>query len=191
MEKNHKTEGIKPWSIKKESLDHSTRVFDVTSRIAVSADGDNSGEFVVLKLPDWVNVIAVTPDNHVILVEQYRHGMNTITLEIPGGVIEKHHSEPVEAARSELTEETGYTAEKWTYLGGVAVNPAIMNNRCHLFLAENCTLTHPQDLDQHEDIRVHLRSMDDFLEAVRTGEIDHSLVTAAVSMYLLHQRASG
>ena len=144
----------------------------------------------MLDAPDWVNVIAITSENEVVLVEQYRFGVDNPSLEIPGGVCDPGES-PLETARRELQEETGFRSEHWTGLGKVSANPAIMNNHNHFFLAEQCTRDGEMNLDHHERIEVHTLPYPEFLERVRDGTIDHAIVVAAVARLLLRKSLSG
>ena len=127
-------------------------VFRVTRRPAEHASG-RSGRFSVIHSPDWVNVIAITRAQEVVVVRQYRHGQARLTTEIPRGMIDAGEP-PIDAARRELLEETGYSAGRWLNLGVVDVNPAIQTNRCHLFAALDAELTAPQALDPNEVIAV-------------------------------------
>lgn len=142
------------------------------------------GTFDIVECLNWVNVIAITPDQKVVLIKQYRHGIDNVTVEIPGGAV--HPGEDFKlAAMRELQEETGYTSSDWKYLGRVDANPAFMNNYCETYLALNAMPTHPQELDPFEEIEVYLRDKKDLREMVRGGEITHSLIIAA--FYLLDQ----
>lgn len=129
-----------------------------------------------------MNIVALTPEREVILVEQYWHGVHAVTVEVPGGVADGSGS-GLDAAKRELAEETGYTSGTWTFLGSVSSNPAIFNNRCEMYLAEDCIRTQEQDLDPFEEIRVIRLKETDFLDAVRSGRIHHSLAVAAVGLW--------
>lgn len=135
---------------------------------------------LVLEVRDWVNVIALTPERRMVLVRQFRFGTNAMSLEIPGGVIDRGE-EHGDAARRELREETGFTTERWTYLGAVEPNPAFQDNLCHHWLAEDVRATHGQEQDGGEDIAVVTLPEEEVLAAVRAGTIRHSLVLTALA----------
>ncbi|MDD4658177.1 MAG: NUDIX hydrolase [Eubacteriales bacterium] len=148
-----------------------------------TAPGFESHDFFVLEFPDWVNIVAVTEDNQVILVRQFRHGLEEITLEIPGGVVDPGEEPRLTAAR-ELAEETGYSAGEIQLLSSVSVNPAIQNNRCHLFLATGCRQTGGQALEGTESIAVQLAPLAELAELMETGAIHHSLNCLALNLAL-------
>ena len=137
----------------------------------------------VLDTADWVNVVALTPERRLVVVRQYRFGSGTVTTEIPGGVIDLGES-PEAAARRELREETGYTAERWRSLGPVEPNPAFQTNLCHHYLAEGARPTHALELDPGEDIVVATLDLAEVRVQVRSGAIRHSLVISALSRVL-------
>lgn len=138
-------------------------------------------DFVVLDCPDWVNIIPITDDGQVILIKQYRHGTKTVTLEVPGGVVEPGES-PQAAAIRELREESGYIATRVKSLGFVDPNPAIQGNRSHSFLAEGCTLDGAQQPDSFEQIEIVLRPLQDIPKLIRSGKISHSLIIASFAL---------
>ena len=138
---------------------------------------------LVLETPDWVNVVALTEDRRLVCVRQFRFGSGAITLEIPGGVISPREPHG-DAAIRELREETGYTSERWTYLGCVEPNPAFLTNVCHHWLAVDVRRTHDLELDSGEDIAVLELELDDVRARVASGEIRHSLVVTALSRVL-------
>jgi len=141
------------------------------------------GEFDIVQCSNWVNVIAITPDQKIVLIKQYRHGTDSYTTEIPGGAI-NHNEDPLIGAQRELEEETGYTSTDWKKLGSVEVNPAFMTNSCHTFLALNAVKTKEQNLDPFEEIEVFLEDVGGIKTLVKSGEITHSLVVAAFYFYL-------
>src|SRR6185369_14016878 len=113
-------------------------------------------DFFVLESVNWVNVIAVTPDEQLVMVEQYRHGSNTVELEIPGGMMDEGDVSPEATGARELQEETGYAGGKARLIGEIFPNPAIMSNRCFTVLIENCRCLHEVQFDHGEDLATRL-----------------------------------
>ena len=181
---------VEKWDVVQEKKLLNTPVFDVHSHIASLPSKNKSGTFFTIHTPDWVNVIALTTNNQIVLVDQYRFATRDSSLEIPGGMVDPSDKDPLESAKRELEEETGFTSDSWLKLGKVSVNPALFNNHCHLYLARNCKKTKDQEPDEHEVIEVSLIALNDFFEKIRNGEIHHSLVVAAVSQYLLWEKLS-
>jgi 8-oxo-dGTP pyrophosphatase MutT (NUDIX family) len=138
---------------------------------------------LVLETPAWVNVVALTPERRLVVVRQFRFGNAAVTTEIPGGVVDRGEEHRA-AAERELREETGYTTERWSYLGCVEPNPAFHDNLCHHWLAQDARLTDPQQLDGGEDIAVETLPLDEVRRRVLAGEIRHSLVLTALARVL-------
>jgi len=156
-----------------------------------SASDPLNGEqrtFSVVDIPDWVNVIALTESDEVVAIRQFRHGVERVTLEIPGGVVEVGE-EALDAAKRELREETGYVADDWSYLGRVEPNPAIQSNRCDLFLALDARPEAEVDFDPSEVIEVQCVPLVEFESLIRSGRVSHALVVAAFAHLLI--RAGG
>ncbi|MCB2186691.1 MAG: NUDIX hydrolase [Deltaproteobacteria bacterium] len=151
-----------------------------------SLAGGPAAEFVVLACPDWVNIVAETPEGRVVLIRQFRHGSGARALEIPGGMVDPGET-PAQAARRELREETGFEAGELVFLGKVNPNPALFNNTCHTFLAREAKPGGPASPEEHERIEVLTVPRGELLGLVRDGEIDHSLVVAALTFYWLAQ----
>jgi ADP-ribose pyrophosphatase len=159
------------------------KVFDVVkARRRSPRTGLDIGFFLV-RTPDWVNVVALTGRDELVLVRQYRHGTKRVSLEIPGGIIDPHEREPMQAAARELREETGYVAERIEPLGVMTPNPALFTNRCHTFLATGCRLAGQLQQDPGEDLEVVLVPKAELDELLRRGEIDHALVLAAFAFW--------
>jgi len=153
------------------------RVFRVREDISRRSDGVR-GTFYVLENPDWVNVIAVTKEDEVVLIEQFRHGTENVILEIPGGMVDENEG-PEAAARRELLEETGYSSQNWILLGSSHPNPAIQNNSVYHYLALDCEKISEVSFDEHENIVTQLIPLSEVTKLIGDGRITHSLVVAA------------
>ncbi len=175
---------IKPWPCLRSRPEGSYRVFSVRTDTAISPRTGMEHDFHIIESGEWVNIIPLTPDDQVVMVRQYRHGSGTVTLEIPGGLVDSGDS-PEEAAARELLEETGYEAERWAKIGVANPNPAIFNNHCYTFLAQKIQKVSDLIPDQTEDIEVVLVPLVDIPELIRTGKIDHAIVISAFTWYFL------
>ncbi|MBM9576985.1 NUDIX hydrolase [Leptospira sp. 201903070] len=160
-----------------------TPIFKLVSWHTTSPDQKISRDFFHLESLDWVNVIALTPENKILLIDQYRHGIHRFSLEIPGGIAEKPTL--LESAQAELVEETGYVSEEWEYLGKVTGNPAILNNWCHTFVAKNVRKLHEQDLDDSEQIEIFETSLENIPKLISENILHHGMMVAALGMYFI------
>ena len=138
-------------------------------------DGRVNDEYYILEYPDWINVIARTKDGQYVMVEQYRHGLQEIFTEIVAGVMEKGET-PLEAAKRELAEETGYGNGHWELFMTISANPSAMNNLSYSFLATDVELIGSQHLDATEDVRVKLLSEEELYQLLSKGEMKQALM---------------
>jgi 8-oxo-dGTP pyrophosphatase MutT (NUDIX family) len=152
------------------------RVFRVREDLS-RRDDDVKGDFFVIESPDWVNIIAVTKNGEIVMIEQFRHGTENVILEIPGGMVDADES-PEAAAKRELLEETGYSSDNWVLLGRSDPNPAIQNNSLYHYLALDCEKTVEVSFDEHENIVTRLFGISEIDTLVRDGTVSHSLVLA-------------
>jgi 8-oxo-dGTP pyrophosphatase MutT (NUDIX family) len=141
-------------------------------------------DFYILDAPDWCNIVPLTRDGQVVMVRQRRHGVGQETLELPGGMVDPEDPSPLEAARRELLEETGYRAAHVEAIGDIAPNPAMQSNRCWSFLAREVERVAAPELDHGEDIDVVLVPYAEIPERIRRGEIAHALVVVAFAYAL-------
>jgi ADP-ribose pyrophosphatase len=158
------------------------RVFRVKRELCLDPRDNSEHSFFVIEAPDWINVVPVTTDGRIILIEQYRQGTGEVTLEIPGGMVDENES-PADAAARELLEETGYRAGRLELLGRTRPNPALQNNWLHTFVARDCLATGSQKLDAAEHIAVRLVAPDEAMDLIKRGVIDHALVVAAFYLF--------
>ena len=126
----------------------------------------------IFEHPDWVDVIALTDELNVVLVDQYRHAVGQMRTEFPAGVVDNESEEPLAAIKRELLEETGYTSEEWHLIGTAPVNPALQTNRVHSFLALGARKVAEQDLDEGEAIRTRELPLSEFIDKVGSGDIE-------------------
>jgi ADP-ribose pyrophosphatase len=164
------------------------RIFRLRSDRAISPRTGQPHDFMVIDSVNWVNVVAITPDQHLVMVEQFRHGSGTVELEIPGGMIDSHDASPEAGGVRELREETGYAGENPQIIGQVFPNPAIMSNTCFTLLVENCRRIHPVEFDHGEDLITRLVPVSEVPELVASGKIRHSLVVAGLHYFELWRR---
>jgi 8-oxo-dGTP pyrophosphatase MutT (NUDIX family) len=177
-----------PWQRRGKRRVLDTRIFGLDAHALVHPRTGHEHEFWILDAPDWCNIVPLTAAGEVVMVRQQRHGIDAETLELPGGMVDPHDPSPLEAARRELFEETGYRAEAIVATGVIAPNPAMQTNRCWSFLARDVVKAGEPELDGGEDIDVVLVPYREIPERVARGEIVHSLVVVAFA-YALGLRA--
>jgi GxxExxY protein len=165
------------------------RIFRLRTDSSRSPRTGNIHHFFVLEAPDWVNVIPLTPEGNVVMIYQYRHGTEEVTLEVPGGMVDAADGDPAVSAARELREETGYAAETVVHLGTVAPNPAFMDNHCHHYLVLGVRRVGDVQFDGAEDIAFVEVPLVDIPGLIRTGQITHSLTISAFYYLGLYEEA--
>ena len=155
----------------------------------LTPDGVTISPYYVMSYPDWVNIVAITPDERLLLVRQYRHAAEKFFLEIPGGGLDERDGDHETAARRELEEETGYVARNWQLVSTLYPNPASHTNRLHTYLATGAEPRYQQRLDAGEEgLTVHALPIAEVLDGLQAGLIGQAL---HVSSILLALRVAG
>lgn len=171
---------MKPWKILERSYPFSWMRVDKCEL----ANG-NLLDATTFQFRSWANVVALTKQNEVVLVKQYRHGIGRAFLEFPGGVVETDE-DPANGAERELIEETGYTASRFIPIGKIYPNPALQTNALYCYLALDAEKAAEQSLDAGEDIEVHLMPFDELVATAKRGEFSHALMTAVLFQVLAY-----
>lgn len=178
------------WKTLERNVIQDCRIFEVHTVKRESSLG-TMGTFVQLNAPNWVTVVPVVKnqkgENRFLMVEQYRHGNEKVTIEFPAGTVEKGE-DPEKAGYRELLEETGFHAGEMIKIGEVSPNPAFMNNRVHIFAARNMESIKEQELDEHEMIDVHVKTIDEVVQRMGTGLYDNGIMMIALAYYLRWNR---
>ena len=144
-------------------------------------DGRVMPRYYVMEFPDWVNIVPVTLDGKIVMVEQYRHASGRVHLEIPGGSMDPGSGEdPKRAALRELSEETGYVPDDIRLIGKHFPNPAMQNNAMWTYVGFGCRKLADPTPDPYEDIRVVHLPVNEVYDKIRSGEIDHSIIVASL-----------
>ena len=179
---------IQPWKKISSKPVGDFRIFKIRSDLCINPRTGREHDFYILDSVNWVNVIALTPDQKMIMIRQYRHGSGTVELEIPGGMMDPGETDPVATAVRELREETGYEGENARLLGRIHSNPAILSNTTFTVLIENCRLKHDVEFDSGEDLATQLVPVAEIPQLVADESIGHSLVVVALYHFELWQR---
>lgn len=176
------------WQVERlEALAH-YRVFSVSALHARRDRDGHAHTFFKIEASDWVNVVALTPEDEFVMVRQFRLGSGTETLEIPGGMVDAGET-PRDTAARELLEETGYVAEHWLPIGTVNPNPALYGNTLHTYLARGCRRVAEIVNDDSEETIVELVPRSRVQELAQRGAVDHALVLAAFYWLGVHEAA--
>ena len=172
---------IKPWKILESYHLHKNVRIDKCEL----PDGKVIEGFV-LEYGDWATILALTKDQEVVLVRQYRHGAQKVLLELPGGAMETEDENPMQAARRELLEETGYTGDTFIQVGCVSPNPANQTNLIYSFLVLNAEKVAIQNLDETEEIEVVLKPLNEVITMAKNGELFQSMQVSAMFFTLAY-----
>jgi 8-oxo-dGTP pyrophosphatase MutT (NUDIX family) len=177
----------KNWRQKKTKELYANRYFRLRVDECEMADGRTMPNYFVLDFPDWVHVIALNRRGEILIVDQYRYPGEGWFFELPGGSTHPDRKEdPLIAAQRELVEETGFTSSSWQYLGSHFPNPALMNNRCHVFLALDCERTCENELDPYEILELREMPLAQFEDQLFASEKLHAMMLGSYMMFKRH-----
>ena len=171
---------LKPWKVLESIY--------IRPRIRVDKCDLPNGKLLdatIMEFRSWANVLAITKDQQVVLVRQYRHGVEKVLLELPGGVVEDGE-DPMDGVKRELMEETGYSSSNVIEVGRIYPNPAMQTNQLFCYIAFDAEKVGAQDLDDGEDIEVELLPLDELIALAKNGEFLHALHVAVLFHALAH-----
>jgi 8-oxo-dGTP pyrophosphatase MutT (NUDIX family) len=143
-------------------------------------DGKIVDPYYVYEFPEWVTAVAFTKDGKIIMERQYRHACGLTMYEIPGGCVDDTDRDLESAIARELVEETGYVFDSFEYMGRTSANPSTHNNWMHMFIARGGELKKEQELDDNEDIEIHLLTVDEVKDLLKENQILQSMHTTAL-----------
>ncbi|MBB4570313.1 NUDIX hydrolase [Rhizobium leucaenae] len=175
---------LPPWQVKSSAHLLHDRWLKVRADACVTAEGVEIAPYYVLEYPDWVQVVALDAEDNIYLLQQYRHALGVVSLEVPGGAIDASDANPIEAAARELREETGLSASEWEYVGALAPNPATHSNLSHIVLARNVEIaTKPAD-DPTERTRLVRMPIRQAIGLALEGKMIQSIHVAGLTLAL-------
>ncbi|MBS0995522.1 NUDIX hydrolase [Gluconobacter cerinus] len=175
---------LSSWSVQSSSYILKDPWISIRADACKTEDGITIDPFYVLEYPDWVQIVAIDRDDRVILLEQYRHGWKTTSLELPAGAIETADNSPIAAARRELEEETGFTSDFWQHIATLAPNPANQTNRCHIILARDVIKSSVPKNDPTERVQISFCPIEEARTLACDGKIIQSMHVAALALAL-------
>ena len=170
------------WKIIQSEYGQDLKLFRPRFDLMLNPRNQKSEKMIILESPDAANVVAITEDDHLLFVHQYRFGIQQYTLEIPGGIVDPGETPDI-AAQRELLEETGYTSSNWSYLGKIGSNPVFMNSYIHHWLAKNVSFSDGVNLDDGEDIQLELLPIEEVKRKLESGFFIHPHTSNALLLF--------
>jgi ADP-ribose pyrophosphatase len=174
------------WKILASEYLYKETWFTIRKDICETPQGKIVNPYYVYEFPTWVSALAITEDNKVVMVRQYRHGIQKTILEVPGGCVDDSDRNFEDAIGRELMEETGFKFNKYDYLGKVSPNPSTNTNWMHMFLATGGVKVNEQKLDHNEEIEVELLTLDELRSLLAENKIIQALHVCTI-MYGLEK----
>ena len=172
------------WDKKQSELVADCRIFKVFKNRFRHPIRQEEGDFYEIDAPDWITVVAVTENQELVTVRQFRFGIEDLSLEVPAGLMEPDE-DALETAQRELREETGFVGEDAQLLGWVYPNPAIQNNRCFVVALKNARQVAETDWDEHEELQTQLIPLNEVAQRMQEGEFRHSLSICAWNFFTM------
>ena len=151
----------------------------------ITSEGFEISPYYVFEYPDWVQIVALDSSDHIILVEQYRHGLGVLSLELPAGSVEPGDGSPIRAGARELAEETGYVADRWHLVASLSPNPANHNNHLHVLLAQGAVSCGDPDNNPSERLRTIRMPLNEAIHAAMDGKIIQALHVGSLALVLM------
>jgi 8-oxo-dGTP pyrophosphatase MutT (NUDIX family) len=174
---------MQSWKIIKREYPSTYKVLRIQEKIVENPRNGLRMQVQAIQTPNWVMVLPITPTHEVVMVRQYRHGIEDVCLELPGGLVDDGETSPIDSARRELIEETGYDAKMFVPLGWSYPQPAILNNRGFFYLAKDAFKVGNPVPDAGEDIQILFVPMDEIDKKIKNHEIVHGMVLLAFFFY--------
>ncbi|MBO0952892.1 NUDIX hydrolase [Fibrella forsythiae] len=174
----------KPWTVEESTFVYAEPWLTVRRDAVRLQNGGYIPDYYTLEYPDWINVVAVTKGGELVLLRQYRHGIKQVAYELCAGCVDPGE-QPLEAARRELLEETGYGGGEWRLLMTLSANPGTHTNLTYSYLALGVEKRQEPDLELTEEISVHLVELQELLPLLDGGQVLQSLHMAPLLRYWL------
>ena len=179
---------IRRWEILNRKVLHDFKLMQIEGKEVRSPRTGKPMNVMAIHFPAWVVVVALTAEQEVVMVNQYRHGTEKIHLELPGGLVDPDDPSPIAAARRELLEETGYGSGEFSIIGECFPQPAILSNKCFVCLAMDAEFQQAQALDGGEDLEVIKIPMADIPFRIHSNHIDNGMTLLAFYYLWMHKK---
>lgn len=172
MADDRKPVAVEPWQVLETRYSYRDRWLALRSDTVRVPNGTILSPYHTIEFPEWICAVALTSDHHIVLIEEYRHGVGRLSIELPCGTPDHDGEDLLAAMQRELLEETGYAADEWHALGSSTANTARQNNRVHAFLALDARRIAGQSLDPGEVIRPHVVPWRQFIAELGDGRLE-------------------